>query len=770
MGVCCQALCPRPVRAACWVTASPAIRWVAARYRTSVVDSADMPPVSWLERSLWAAVHCSGRGSASVSMVQTIRRVGVRRSLVAVALLVTAAALSPAVVTASAPRRPRLEVTTETVGRGAERAAIVRDSYGVPSVYARGMPGVWFGAGWAQAEDRLVQLELTRRTVEGTLSEIAGPSELAQDEDVRTFFYTPAELAAQERSLPADMRRALQAFADGINGYEDLAYASRANERRLVPYEFWTLGQLLGLGARTAPAPWTAADTVAVGNYLAREFGGGGGSELSNLAFLRYLQAELRCQGRRPSRRRRYGDLQRLALDRRSRPRRPRSPDRRGRTPLRARRARGGRGAVAPAGSASPATPDAKPGTAATSRSMTAVSNISGAAAARAGAALARDRRQILATGISLKVLAHGGSNAFAVAPWRSRDSTPCCGARHRRALARPASTARSTCTAPGYDAGGMDITGEPFVLIGRNADVAWTTTSEELVDQRVYVEKVDFSSSPPTYLYDGSWVPMQAIQEQIPVAGAAPQPFTVYRTIDGPVFSTDPSQGIAFSMRFASFGRETGTLTGFAQLGGDRDLAQFEHSMSLLTTMHNFLYADRLGQHRLLRRRARSRSSRRSPASTRGCPRSATGPSSGWATSRSTGCPTASTRPRASWTTGTPSPRSGSSTSRTAATSTGARSSARSGSRSCWRPALHHYPLPGKDRARHRPDRQRRQHPPGRALLHPVRRAAPTSRSWPPTTRSWTRPPIPTWPRRCARSPTGTTTRPLAARRCRSS
>jgi hypothetical protein len=40
-----------------------------------------------------------------------------------------------------------------------------------------------------------------------------------------------------------------------------------------------------------------AADSVAVGNYLAREFGGGGGSELQNLSFLDYLVAEQTARG-----------------------------------------------------------------------------------------------------------------------------------------------------------------------------------------------------------------------------------------------------------------------------------------------------------------------------------------------------------------------------------------------------------------------------------------------------------------------------------------
>src|SRR5262249_57404213 len=100
----------------------------------------------------------------------------------------------------------------------------------------------------------------------------------------------------------------------------------------------------------------------------------------------------------------------------------------------------------------------------------------------------------------------------------------------------------------------------------------------------------------PPTYEFNGHQVPMQAIPETIDVAGQAPVSLTVLRTIDGPVVLADPAEHLAISVRFASFGRDTGTLTGFAQLGGDANLSQFRHSMSLITTLHNFLYADRQG------------------------------------------------------------------------------------------------------------------------------------------------------------------------------
>ncbi len=114
---------------------------------------------------------------------------------------------------------------------------------------------------------------------------------------MRTLFYTPAELRAQYRSMPASARAAVTAFAKGINAYENAAYASASSEQADVPYEFFALGQLLGQSGPYRPAPWRPVDTVAVGNFLAREFGGGGGSELTNLQFLNYLFAELTAKG-----------------------------------------------------------------------------------------------------------------------------------------------------------------------------------------------------------------------------------------------------------------------------------------------------------------------------------------------------------------------------------------------------------------------------------------------------------------------------------------
>jgi penicillin amidase len=488
-------------------------------------------------------------------------------TVAAVALLVGGVSALPTVGAAASTAHP----AGTTVGAGPEHAVIVRDSYGVPSIYANSMAGVWFGSGYAQAQDRLVQLELTRRAVEGTLSQIFGSGELSQDEDVRTFFYTPAELQAQVASLPASTRNAIAEFADGINAFENAAYANLQSEQAHVPYEMWVLGQLLGLGGPYRPAPWQAIDTMAVGNFLAREFGGGGGSELSNLAFLHYLQTELSSKGDPNA----AADAQAVFNDSRwiNDPTAP---------------------TTVPGGDPT-ATSSSIP-RAALAKAVAGLSEVSSRALTQANKALQKDRQLILQTGISMKVLAHGGSNAVAVAPWRSADHHALLWGAPQEGFGTPSIDGEEYLHGPGYDAGGMDITGEPFVLIGRNSNIAWTTTSEELVDQRTYVEQVNFTTNPPTYLFNGKFIPMQAIQEQIPVAGSGPVSFTVYRTKDGPVFSVDPTDGLAFSLRFASFGHESGSFVGFGQLGGDHNLDQFRQSMSLVTTLHNFLYADRQG------------------------------------------------------------------------------------------------------------------------------------------------------------------------------
>src|SRR5690242_2895056 len=384
------------------------------------------------------------------------------------AIALAVAGIVPGALGASAAASPRAAAPQSASG-----FVIHRSAFGVPTITAGSQAKMWFGAGWAQAQDRMVQLELTRRAVEGTLSEIFGSSQLMQDETVRTFFYTPAELTAQFQSLPAAMRNALTEFSDGINAYEASAYASAASEAQQVPYEFFVLGQALGLSGPYQPAPWQPEDTVAVGNFLARQFGGGGGSEVTNLQFLQYLENELTKTGAK------HPFTAAAAIFNDSRwindPTAPTTVPGSGHAAAVAAPARAD-GSLLHAAARLPA--------------------ISRAELAKAAAKLSADRKTILKTGITMRVLSHGGSNAIAVSPSRSANGHALLWGAPQEGFGTPSVVGEEYLHAPGYDAGGMYVTGEPCILIGRNANLAWTSTSEELVDQRVYIEhNVNFAA-----------------------------------------------------------------------------------------------------------------------------------------------------------------------------------------------------------------------------------------------------------------------------------
>ena len=157
---------------------------------------------------------------------------------------------------------------------------ITRDAYGVPNVRAGSAGDAWFGVGYAVAQDRLVELELFRRSTQGRLAEVLGESRLESDIVARRDYYTPKELRAQLAKLPASLRARFDAYADGVNAW----IARVAADPSVRPREF----ALLNL----TPAPWTELDSAAIGVQLARTVPSDDGHELDNWRALRALGAQ----------------------------------------------------------------------------------------------------------------------------------------------------------------------------------------------------------------------------------------------------------------------------------------------------------------------------------------------------------------------------------------------------------------------------------------------------------------------------------------------
>ncbi|HEY5340864.1 MAG TPA: penicillin acylase family protein, partial [Candidatus Aquilonibacter sp.] len=124
---------------------------------------------------------------------------------------------------------------------------ILRDARDVPHIRAGNEHDMFFAQGFVEGSDRLFQIDLLRRYVEGTLAEVLGSALLATDERSREV---PVAAIVQREwmALTARQRADLHAFADGVNA------SMRAQP---TPVEFRLL--------LYRPQPWTPKDSLAVG-------------------------------------------------------------------------------------------------------------------------------------------------------------------------------------------------------------------------------------------------------------------------------------------------------------------------------------------------------------------------------------------------------------------------------------------------------------------------------------------------------------------------
>ncbi|SEM82957.1 penicillin amidase [Pseudomonas sp. ok272] len=130
------------------------------------------------------------------------------------------------------------------------------DERGVPHIRAEHEADLYRTLGYVHAQDRLFQMEIMRRLSRGELAEVLGPKLVDTDKLFRSLRIrerAESYVAALDKQSPA--WKALQAYLDGINQYQDTHAA---------PVEF----DVLGIHKR----PFTAQDSVSVAGYMAYSF------------------------------------------------------------------------------------------------------------------------------------------------------------------------------------------------------------------------------------------------------------------------------------------------------------------------------------------------------------------------------------------------------------------------------------------------------------------------------------------------------------------
>ncbi len=183
-----------------------------------------------------------------MSMGRMIRRT-------ALALLVAAGAVSAGAYYLLRRPVPKGKGRLKLQGLRAE-VEVLRDRWGIPHIYAGNLHDLFFGVGYAQAQDRLWQMELNRRASSGTLAEVLGEEALEIDRLTRRVGFRRVSEADWQHAEETE-KAVLEAFSAGVNAYME---GSR------MPVEFGLL--------RYRPKPWHPVDTMAFGRLMSWSLSG----------------------------------------------------------------------------------------------------------------------------------------------------------------------------------------------------------------------------------------------------------------------------------------------------------------------------------------------------------------------------------------------------------------------------------------------------------------------------------------------------------------
>ena len=154
----------------------------------------------------------------------------------------------PAVLAGGSQRAP---ATAPLDVPGLEQpASVVRDSLGIPHVFAQSDHDAYFLVGWLHAQDRLFQMDQSRRQASGTLAELLGSAALPPTCNSARSGCAARPKVARGAS-PAAVAD-LEAYSAGVNAYVT---------SHPLPPEYTAL-------ELTSFPPWTPLDSVAVGKLL----------------------------------------------------------------------------------------------------------------------------------------------------------------------------------------------------------------------------------------------------------------------------------------------------------------------------------------------------------------------------------------------------------------------------------------------------------------------------------------------------------------------
>jgi acyl-homoserine lactone acylase PvdQ len=464
---------------------------------------------------------------------------------------------------------------TETPESG---VTIYRDTHDVPHIYGDTDQTLAFGAGYAQAEDRLFLMDVLRHYGEGTLASFLGGScafEQMDHDQLLLAPYTPAQAQAQVDALPAEYgtqgalaKSMIENYVQGVNAYITAATLNPL----LLPADY-------AAALPSTPQPWTPADVVAVAGLIGGIFGRGGGAEVTNAGLLQYLQRTLGTADGAAA----FADFK-SAND-------PLAPT----TVVNKTFPYEIPGSVDPTTTALP-----DPG-----------APLTGGPEDTAPDCNLQANPSALAIIDSLGALPRHMSNALVVNANHSADGHPIAVFGPQVGYFAPQILAEEDLHSPDYAAEGASFPGTGLVELGRGEDYAWSATSagSDLMDQRLEIICDPSGAAPAAqgtyYEFDGQCLPMtheQFNEVALPKPGGLGGPTVIthdiYLTRHGVVqgWTTSGGRPVAVVNQRSTFNHDVDSAVGFVGFGEPsmtHDVSSWMANAAQILYTFNWFYVD---------------------------------------------------------------------------------------------------------------------------------------------------------------------------------
>ena len=427
---------------------------------------------------------------------------------------------------------PQIEGDLEVAGLGAE-VEVIRDSYGVPHIYAANLDDLFFAQGFVQAQDRLWQMDMYRRAGEGRLSEILGPDALRHDRLARLVMYRGPWTDEEFGAYHPEGRRIVDAFTAGVNAYIDHAVA--ADE---LPVEY----ALTGL----EPERWTAEATL-----LRMQTAMPLGDARSELALAM-----------------RVAELGAAEANRRADP----SPYR------------------------DLVVPDGVDYSLITSEVADGLRGFQGGMARPGLAEPYRVWLEAYANEQGGARETSPGSNNWVVAPELTATGAVFMANDPHRGVTNPSLRYVVHLDAPGWTAIGSTEPVLPGVAIGHNGRVAWGLTIVGTDQSDVYIETVN-PDDPGQVRWGDGWEDLRVVVDTIGVLGGEPEIVELEYSRHGPIFHRDEANGLAYAVRSTMHEPGTTGYLPALRLNVVEDCAEFLDELAYWTApTENMMCGDAAG------------------------------------------------------------------------------------------------------------------------------------------------------------------------------